>query len=735
MDNIFNAKFIKSPFDLGEVCPIFFKEFASEKEIKSATLQISGLCCYEAKINGARVSDYVLAPGWTTYNARLQYQIYDVTQLIAAGQNIIEVGAGKGWRFHAVPKQTTDELSCDEIAIIACLSIEYSDNSKDIIYTDSDWLVKRSKILYSNMYNGETYDANAESGESFNAAAFSHPKEILIPQEGEIIKEQERLTGGKLFKTPKGETVIDFKQEITGYLEIRIRGKKGDKVLIKHFEMLDKKGNVYTENLRSARQELTIICSGEEFVYKPSFTFFGFRFIEISGMSVVNADDFTAVAVYSDMRRIGYFECSDPLLNKLYENIIWGQRGNFLDVPTDCPQRDERLGWTGDAQVFARVAAMNYDVGKFFKKWLGDMRAEQFDGGRIPHVIPRITWDGDSATAWADASCIVPWQVYLNYGDESILAENFELMKNWVDFMARRARKDHVDGKFKGSMNPYLWNCDGHFGDWLAVGVDNDKSPDYTSHHLIATAYFAYSTEILAKAGRILGKDMSFYEELHENIAEAFALEYLYPDGTSKTRTQTACVLAISFKLTNNMENLCKQLVEIVREKGCLMTGFVGTPYLLHSLDTAGETALAYDLIFRKEYPSWLYPVTMGSTTMWERWNSLKPDGSFADKGMNSFNHYAYGAVGDWMYGTIAGINYDEKSPGFKNILFKPVPDSRLTYAKATLMSNYGEIVSSWSKIDSLIEYTFVVPNGCSATATVNSEIYELKTGKNIIKC
>ncbi|MDR1629837.1 MAG: glycoside hydrolase family 78 protein [Oscillospiraceae bacterium] len=739
MDAIFQAKWLKSGEDMGEICPVFFKNFSLKKEVKSAALQVTGLCVYAAYINGCRAGNFVLAPGWTSYEHRVQYQTYDVTDLLAKNEEeqVIEIGAGKGWRFHRLAVDwfgAGKQLDVDEIAIIACLAVEYADGTKEIITTDASWNTRKSQTVYSNMYNGETFDATAVCDESFPVAVVDHPLNILISQEGEEIREKERFSGGRLIKTPKGETVIDFCQEITGYLEIKIEGKQGREIVIRHFEMLDRDGNVYTDNLRKAKQELRFVCDGKPHIYKPSYAFFGFRYIQIIGLDDVKPEDFTAVAVYSDMRRTGYFACSDPLLNKLHENILWGQRGNFLDVPTDCPQRDERLGWTGDAQAFVRVAALNYDVSKFFKKWLGDMRVDQTPEGGIPHVIPTMYWKDHSSTGWADAACICPWQVYLTYGDASILEENFDMMRRWVDYMAKRAKKEHIDENFKKSRNPYVWSGDNHFGDWLAVGVENDKSVNYTDKDLIATAFFANSTDILIKSGKILGRDVSAYETLYQNVVQAFKDEFMNADGTAKIRTQTACVLAITFNLTDDMAATCRQLAGIVRETNCLMTGFLGTPYLLHALDKAGETKLAYDLILRKQYPSWLYPVTMGATTMWERWNSLNPDGSFADVGMNSFNHYAYGAVGDWMYATMAGIQIDENAPGFRNILFKPVPDERLTFVRAAICTKYGEVKSEWHKIGDRVEYSFTVPASCTATAFVNGKEYVLQTGETMIR-
>ncbi|HOA33140.1 MAG: family 78 glycoside hydrolase catalytic domain [Clostridiales bacterium] len=733
MDKILSASFLKAPKYKEGAAFVFSKEFESDKPIKSATLQISSLGVYVAYLNGQRVGDFILAPGWTVYEKRLQYQTYDVTDLIKDGKNIITAEVGRGWRFHKRPQHATKHIKADEPALIASLCLTYNDGSEAIINTDSTWKSSESKTVYNDMYGGETYDDNFVSEEK-SAVAFPHPKEILIPQEGEKVAEKERLKPQRLITTPECDTVIDFGQNLTGYVEFKAKGNKNDELVITHFEVLDKNGNVYTENLRKAKQQVRYICSGEEKLYKPSFTFYGFRFIKLEGFKDVNPDDFTAIAVYSDMKRIGHFESSDPLLNRLYENIIWGQRGNFLDVPTDCPQRDERLGWTGDAQVFIRVASMNYDVSTFFRKWLNDMAAEQGEDGRITHVIP-ATFDGGGSAAWGDAATICPWQLYLSYGNKEDLEHNFPMMKKWVDYIRKSAAHKSLIQCFKGSRNPYLWNTGKHFGDWLALDIegDDEDARGATDHDYIATAFFAYSTELLIKAGEVLGKDMSEYKALHENIVKAYREEYVNPDGTIKINTQTACVLALKFGLTPDREATANQLVSLIRKYGHLTTGFVGTPYLLHVLTDIGEVELAYDLLLRKEYPSWLYPVTQGATTMWERWNGQRPDGSFATPGMNSFNHYAYGAVGDWLYSTAAGITMRDGTVAYEDLIFKPQTDKRLTFVKASIETARGTVASEWRRETDKTVYTFTVPAGSKAEAVLEGKTYKLNEGVNTI--
>lgn len=732
MDNIFSASFIKHPKYKKGAAILFSKAFTAEKPVKSAKLYISCLGVYVARINDRRVGDYILAPGWTVYNKRLQYQTYDVTDMINAGENTITAEVGSGWRFHRVERLGTKHIKPDQPALIASLCLTYDDGSVEILNTDKTWKSCESKTVYNNMYNGETYDDNFSAKER-NAVAFPHTKDILIPQEGEKIAERERVPAQKLIITPKGDTVIDFGQELTGYVEFKAKAPKGTELKITHFEVLDKNGNVYVKNLRKAKQQLRFISSGKEMPFKPSLTFYGFRFIKLEGFKDVDLNDFTAIAVYSDMKRTGYFESSDPLLNRLYENIIWGQRGNFLDVPTDCPQRDERLGWTGDAQVFSRVASMNYDVSTFFRKWLNDVAADQKENGEITHVIPTITWTAGGSAAWGDAATICPWQMYLTYGNKQDLENNFPMMKKWVDYIKNCAADKSLKKDFKGNPSPYLWNTGKHFGDWLALDLGDEDARGLTDEDYIASAFFAYSTELLIKAGEVLGKDMSEHKELYENIVKAFREEYVNNDGTIKVNTQTACVLALKFALTPNREAAAKQLVALLRKVGHLTTGFVGTPYLLHVLTDIGEIELAYDLMLRKEYPSWLYPVTQGATTMWERWNGQKPDGSFAPASMNSFNHYAYGAVGDWLYAAAAGITMREGAVAFEDIIFKPYTDKRLSFVKASIETKLGTVASEWRTEGDKTVYIFTVPAGAKAEAVLCGNTYALKEGQNTI--
>ena len=732
MDAIFNAKWIKAPRYRHDAALTFSKRF-SGKNVTKATLQITARGVYNCFINGKTVTDSVLNPGWTDYYKRLQYQTWDVTALLKVS-NRIEIRAGKGWFFHNWYDTDSKIIKPDEPAVIAALTLTFADGTEQVVVTDGTWNVAENEVRYNNIYNGETIDFAYQIKRPVKAAEIDYTKDILIPQEGEMILEQERFPGVKLIVTPKGDTVIDFGQEVTGYVTFDTPEKSRRKITVRHFEMLDRDGNVYTKNYRSAKATLTVVPDGAVHTVKPAYTFYGFRYIAVKGMKIADPAQFTAIAVYSGMKVTGRFECSDPMINQLFHNIMWGQRGNFLDIPTDCPQRDERFGWTGDAQVFCKVASYNFDTEKFFKKWMGDLRSMQTAEGSIPSFVPVNYQYGDGSAAWADVCTILPWQMYLTYGRRQTLRDNYAMMKKWVDCMRRWAEKKDVGDDFAKSRDPYLNNNRWHFGDWLAQDLpDKEDASGATDHDYIGTAFFAYSTSLLIKAGKALGKDMTGYEELYANIVRAFRKEYVKEDGTLTNDTQTACVLALHFDLAEDREAVAKQLVRLVKEWGHLTTGFVGTPYLLHALSDIGETKLAYDLLLRKEFPSWCYPITQGATTMWERWNGYKPDGTFATADMNSFNHYAYGAVGDWMYENMAGIKQKEGSCGFREVVFAPETDDRFSYVSAAIDTVRGTVASRWEKDGDRIRYTFTVPADVTAEARINGKKYELCQGKNEI--
>ena len=714
-----SKKWIKPLHDLGDVCPVYVKKFSYDLlENDTATLTITAMGMYEAELNGTRIGEYIFAPGWTSVK-RLQYQVYDVSHLIKK-DNILTVTVGKGWRRSPIPGWIDKESADSLHGLPPGLNARIAFSCGHFIETDYHWEVCESPVRFSEIYGGETFDARISIADFKQTEEFDNEEFDLVIQQGEEIREQERISPVDIMTTANGETVIDFGQNLTGYLELTLPTltKAGDVYEFSFAEVLDKDGNFYNDNYRGAKSKLKYLCRAGSQVYKPKFTFFGFRYVRIDSAPLApEATMFRAIAVHSAMERTGFFSCSHPLVNRLYENILWGQKGNFLDVPTDCPQRDERLGWTGDAQVFIKTAAYNYDVEKFFTKWLTDLTLDQDENGRVPHVIPNALPSEGGSAAWGDAATICPWELYFTYGNKDILRRQFASMQKWVDFITA------------SSKTPYLWTGGEHFGDWLALELpenpDMDERKGATNHDFIASAFYARSTMLLIKAGKELGIPVDTYETLYENIVQTFRETF------TKYRTQTEYILALHFGLLNgSYADVAKGLAEKVVSDGCHLTsGFVGTPYLLHALSKNGQADLAYTLLLREDYPSWLYPVTKGATTVWERWDSLKPDGSFQTTDMNSFNHYAYGAVADWLYSVAAGIN--PKRPGYEEIRIEPIPDSRLTWLSAQYKSKYGWVRSKWQYTETgTVRYDIETP--VKAEIIINHNQYIVDKGSYV---
>ncbi|MBO5312655.1 MAG: family 78 glycoside hydrolase catalytic domain [Clostridia bacterium] len=705
-----NAKWITYPkYDDETVCPVFRKRFDVSGKIKKATLKITSLGCYFAELGGERVGDFILSPGWTFFK-RAQMQEYDVTRQISAS-NELRVTLGAGWYKGRINIRNRTDLPSVHPALICQLEIKLSNGDTMTIVSDEDWECSLSKITMSDIYDGEHYDANFE--ESFCPVAIQDCSFVeIVKQQGEKIVEQETVLPHRIFKTPKGETVIDFNQNLTGYFEIELCAKKGERVSFSFAEVLDKDGNFYNENYRSAKAEFEYICSDGHQIHKPKLSFWGFRYIRVNDFPCELTEDCVrAIVLHSDIKRTGYLSSSSPLLNKLFDNIFWGQKGNFLDIPTDCPQRDERLGWTGDAQVFVKTASYNYDVEKFFEKWLTDLWLEQQREGLIPHVIPQVhEKQGSSTSAWSDASTVCPWQIYLTYGNRNILKKQFKSMCAYVDEIGRITKKKD------------LWYGCWHFGDWLGLDAPAGSYVGSSSLDIIATAFYAHSTSLVVKAGKVIGRNVSKYERLYERIiakAKKTFTEY---------KTQTECVLALYFGLTDRRAEVAKQLAAMIRENGTrLQTGFVGTPYLLHALSQNGESELAYDLLLQESYPSWLFSVKQGATTVWEHWDGINDKGEFWSKDMNSFNHYAYGSVADWVYGVACGIQTVEEHPGFEKVIIAPTPTKKLDWLKASIETRYGTVSSAWYRDKDSFRYEITVPT--DATVIINGKKMELKKG------
>lgn len=710
------------PKNRGE-CVVFVKDFFAE-DVAEAVLDITACGVYYAELNGERVGRFMMAPGYTEYDIRHQYQSYDITELLSNGKNHLEVTVAGGW--YAGRITTADEEWIPRL--IADINIKTNSGKVNSIVTDTTWRVGCGSTLFSDIYDGEIFDATKSTvATDFAVIDESMPKKQLIFQEGEDVIEQERLWGGRILTTPNGETVIDFGQNFAGYPELSIAANAGDEIELSFAEILDKDGNFYNKNYRTAKCIYRYVCRDGFQVHKPRCTFYGFRYIRVDKFPdniKICEGTFTGVAVYSDIKQTGRIETSNVKLNNLYSNILWGQRSNFLDIPTDCPQRDERLGWTGDAQVFCRTASYNFDVFKFFRKWLRDMDVLRKKAGYVGYCVPGRV--GKLAAAWSDAAVIVPWQIYKTYGDKKLLAELSDMMNSHISVIAENSEQPNT---WRGGSNLR------QFGDWLATDSgDNDKSGEFihttksgaTDADFLQAAFYAYDALLLAKTMEALGRDSKAYYELYENIKTQFNKDF------PEYHTQTECAVSLRFGLCPNKEQTVKKLAELIMGNGNRMsTGFVGTPHLLHSLSENGYTDLAYTLLLNEDFPSWLYQVNLGATTMWEHWDGIDENGEMWSSEMNSFNHYAYGAVADWIYEVAAGISQREHSAGFENPIIQPHPDRRIGWLSAELDTRFGRISSKWSYTsDDRVRYEITVP--VRAEIIIDNDVKSVEKGTYI---
>ena len=712
--------------------PFLRRAFRVGEAVRSARLYVTSLGLYEVYLNGERVGDQLFTPGWTSYRRRLQYQTYDVTALLRPGANVVGAILGDGWYRGNLGFFRQRNLYGRQLALLAQLEIRYQSGRTERVVSDGDWKASAGPILSSDIYGGETYDARRElSGWTAGGAPYDDrnwttvgvlvypPPAALLAAMSPPVRRVRELRPVAIRRAPSGETIFDLGQNFTGWARLSVRGPAGTTVTLRFGEVLDREGNLYTANLRAAAQtdRYTLSGNGRE-VYEPHFTFHGFRYVAVRGLPApADSATITGIAVSSDLVQTGSLVTSDSLLNRLQRNIVWGQRSNFLDVPTDCPQRDERLGWTGDAQVFARTAAFNMDVAGFFAKWLSDVAADQDPSGSVPWVIPNPL-GGDSThfagtAGWSDVAVIVPWTMYLTYGDRRVLERQYPSMRAWVDYARRRAGTD------------LIWRPGWQFGDWLALHSDDPSYPGATtSTDLIATAFLAHSTDLVARTAAILGHedDAAEYRARFRAIREAFNREFVSRTGRVGENTQTAYTLAIAFDLLpDSLVSVAggRLAQDVAARDHHLTTGFLGTPYLLHVLGATGHIGDAFALLTQRTYPSWLYPITRGATTMWERWDGIRPDSSFEDPGMNSFNHYAFGAVGDWMYQNIGGIDVDPAGPGYRRSRIAPRPGAGLTSANAALETAYGTLQSAWRLDAGRFALEVTVPANTSAEVTV----------------
>lgn len=709
-------------------CPVFVRSFSADKKIKEARLYATACGVYEACLNGKKVGDMFMAPGWTSYHKRIQYQTYDITGLLT-NNNRLAITVGNGWYKGELGFDAKPDNYGNRTALLAMVVLQYEDGTCEYIGTDTDWLVETSEIRFSEIYHGELADYTTEKKTVGNAVLFENTDSIgrVVAQESEPVRVTKRFAVKEKIITPKGEVVFDFGQNMAGLVEIILPQLSSEKLVIKHAETLDKDGNFYTENLRTARCTDTYIYGEKQIgkIVMPHFTFHGFRYICVEGAGEnVSADCFTACAMHTDMEHTGSFISDNKLVNQLQSNIQWGQRGNFLDVPTDCPQRDERLGWTGDAQVFCGTASYNFNTALFFRKWLRDMDVETTGKWGVPHVVPNILGEQDSAAAWSDAATIIPWKLYQVYGDKEMLEEQFPMMKTWVDYIRERVSPNG------------LWQTGFQYGDWLALDIESGSTDRTggTDKYLVANAYYAYSAGIVRDAAAVLGyaEIEKEYAKLYDEIIEAINLEFITRTGRLVCETQTACVLMLHFNLAKPeyRERILETLENNINaHHGHLTTGFVGTPYLCHCLSENGLHELADEIFMKEDFPGWLYAVKKGATTIWERWNSVMPDGNFDESGMNSLNHYAYGSIGSWLYEKVSGISALE--PGYKKIGISPILTKGMTEVSASYESVYGTIKSAWSCKNGKICVDVQIPANTTAVISLpeKTEVVEVGSG------
>lgn len=773
--------------------PFLRKSFELDSEITTARLYITALGLYECSINGQAVGDNVLTPGWTDYRQRVRYQVYDVTDLLHKGENVIGAILGDGWAVGHIGWHPRQQY-VDRPRLLAQIEISLAHGRTTIIATNRTWKYQFGPILENDLLMGEAYDARLElpgwdtpgfdDKRWLGVELFDDPGMALVATNGPTVRRIDELQPIRDSVDKSGvmtkRFIFDLGQNMVGRVHFKGSAPAGVTVTLRFAETLNSAGDLYTANLRTARATdyYTFKGDGEE-TWEPKFTFHGFRYVELVDYpGPVTRETITGIVLHSDMIPTGQFEFSNELLNQLQHNIIWGQKGNFVDIPTDCPQRDERLGWTGDIQVFVRTAAFNFDIASFMDKWAQDVAEAQTESGSIPPVVPKVAMllMNDRGPAWADAVIICPWTIYLCYGDQRILQKNYGVMSKFMQFILEGSL-----GYIRCAPEYEGWLG---FGDWLSINAE-------TPRDLIGTAYLAYDASLMVQIAAVLGRtrDAVRYRRLFAEVKKAFAARFLKGskapntstptsevrkrvdgvDAISRgylqtadyepinsqvfntdrfTPTQTAYVLALHFDLLpEKLRSLAvAELVADIERRGLhLSTGFVGAPYLPHVLSDNGRLDMAYALLQQKTWPSWLYSVTQGATTIWERWDGWTEENGFQDPTMNSFNHYAYGSIGAWLYNTVAGIELDSALPGYKHVLLRPQLGGGLSYASARLKTLYGPLVSHWTFNKGIFEWTVVVPPNTTATVylplqtegkimmngqAVNSYVHEVEAGE-----
>ena len=732
--------------------PLLRTEFVLDEghgPVSRATLYATAQGVFKAYLNGQPVSEDVLSPGWSSYEWRLRYRSYEVTSLLQS-TSVLGIALGNGWFRGRLSWSGGSGPYGKELSGLAQLEIEFSDGHVQTVITNEDWAAGPSAVTANDLYDGQTIDARRQST-AWLQAGFSdeswtgvHPTTLnfstLTPYIGPAVSRQQELPPTKIWTSPSGKTLVDFGQNLVGRLRVKVQGPAGTMITVRHAEVLEDQ-ELGVRPLRTAAATDRFILSGKEDVFEPTLTFHGFRYAEVDGWpggaeALSQAQRaLTAIVVSSELRRIGKFECSDELLNQLHRNVVWGTLGNFLDVPTDCPQRDERLGWTGDIAVFAPTAAYLFDVEDFLRDWLMDLSAEQQAAdGVVGYVVPDVlkyvkhasSFPAPESTAvWSDAAAWVPWALWQAYGNVQVLSDQYNSMTAHV----RRA---------ESLLSPTgLWDTGFQFGDWLDPTAPPDKPADSKADNgVVATACLYRDARILQQTARLLDRndDAQRFADLAERTRAAFNDHYVKNDGKIRSDAQTVYALAITFGLLDDAtkELAGKRLAELLAESGyCIQTGFAGTPYVLDALSATGHLTEAYQLLLQRECPSWLYPVTMGATTVWERWDSMLPDGSINPGQMTSFNHYALGAVADWIHRVVGGIAPLE--PGYSRVLIAPQPGGDIRWARSSLETRHGTVSVSWSQDgDGSLELDVNVPEGVNAVVRLpDSAEQELASGRH----
>lgn len=748
----FSAKWITHGFeDDLEPCAVFVKWFSLHGKVKKARLYATALGIYEFSLNDAAVSDVRFAPGWTGYETRLQYQTYDVTDALKS-ENELRFTVGNGWYKGILGFFNQGNHYGRRTGLLAQLVVTYEDGATETIGTDENWTNTTGEHRYNEIYHGEIIDRSLSEFEAQPVRLLDHTKDILIAQQDEPVRITERIAALEKHVTPKGEVVLDFGQNLTGVVEAHLRGEKGQKVIVRHAEALDENGNFYTVNLRTARCTDTFILSGGEDVFLPSFTYHGFRYIAVEGLGEdIDPACFTACVMHTDLEKTARFETSNPLVNRLAQNIDWGLRDNFLDIPTDCPQRDERLGYTGDTQIFLPTAAILRNVELFYEKYLADLKDEQAKGMGVPTTIPNILGPGGGISIWHDAAAIIPWVLYQNYGDKVVLEKQFDSMVDCVEYYREKLVDDY--GLVK--------TCQ-ELGDWVSMDVPRGpmlkrteevwnlelvEKMGATDPYFIANAYYLRSVELTAKAARVLGRDKEAerYEALHAELLGKIRDEYITRNGRLVSETQTGCALALAFGICEEKDRqklLDAMIANIKLHKNHLTTGFAGTPFLCPTLSDGGAHDVAGTLFLKEDCPSWLYHVRLGATTMWELWDGVNPDGSFNRFEMNSLNHYSYGSIGAWMFHKLLGLDIVE--PGYKKSRIAPRLIVGIPEVKGSIETVYGTLACAVSCLDGRYCIDITIPANTTAVValperdeeTLGSGTYhfEYKTAASFVK-